>query len=106
MQESSSLRSENSWICIGILLHSQIEELEGGLAQAASALVKNWLTSTTCAGWTLILGSIIIIYCEIFFILKQLLYKKLLFFEAAMVKGLYGQNLCQILLPSLLPFRS
>ena len=94
MQESESLRSENAWICIGILLHTQLEELEGGLAQATSALVKHWLTSTTtCAGWTLILGIIIIVYCELFFILKQRLYKKLVFFEVAMVKGLRAKPL-------------
>ena len=93
MQESLSLRSQHSWICIGILLHTQIEELEGGLAQATSALVKHWLTSTTCAGWTLILGIIIIVYCELFLILKQLLYNKLVFFEVAMVKGLRAKPL-------------
>ena len=91
MQESSSLRSENAWICIGILLHTQLEELEGGLAQATSAQVKHWLTSTTCAGWTLFLGIMIVVYCDFF--LKQLLYKKLVFFEVAMVKGLRAKPL-------------
>ena len=76
MQESESLRSENAWICVGILLHAQLEKLEGGLAQATSALVKHWLTSTTCAGWTLILGIIIIVYCELFFYFETAVVQK------------------------------
>ena len=113
MQESQSLRSQHSWICAETVLHDNLDQLEGGLAQVTSALVQHWLTPTTCAGWTLMLAMTFFVFSvHVLFIV--------FFFKPAMYQGIweecmssvfwnlkcteeFGKNPCQIFFSIVFP---